>query len=346
MGVLDIDELDLTGMDIDSVGWRGEVIRKSFGGGRGAAARVGSVGGLHRWSLSSGLMPDDTRDLIGSDSRFEYYFSFFKEHTTGDQEVFMLEFRGKKYHAAFADVEVNFERFTDDLFGGGVEIVQRTLDGYVYNADGSLFWPTLDITGLVGWYPILSATDAREIADYSDSNNLLSCVSTPRPTKTTNGGINVIRWDGVDDKPFLSAANVTITHAFLVACATDASFAAFGGLLGGYAVTPLRSENSGTKFADFGYGSSFQYRKNGTDFADNNAQCSMSGVLAVLETEFTSATSLGTQIILGNSDAGTHFWKGDVAYMLLVNNTSLTAAQETQIRQFLAAECGGTITVI
>ena len=41
--------------------------------------------------------------LIDSVPRFEYYFEFFKAHTTGTTDIFIIEFRGKQYHASFVD---------------------------------------------------------------------------------------------------------------------------------------------------------------------------------------------------------------------------------------------------
>jgi hypothetical protein len=52
--------------------------------------------------------------------------------------AFILEFRGKNYHAKFADKTISMERFTDDLFGGGVEIKQHRISGFTYNDDGTI----------------------------------------------------------------------------------------------------------------------------------------------------------------------------------------------------------------
>lgn len=345
-GVFEFDELDMTGMNFDTVGWGGEVIRKSLGGGRGVSALVGNVGGLHRWALSAGVLPgdDDYGNLVDGTNRFDYYFDFFREHTTGDQEVFIIEWRNKKYHAAFTEPSIEFEVFTSDLFAGGVSVEQRTVEGSIYNDDGSLFWPALDITGVTGWYPVLAADASSDtVYDQSSYGRNLTC-SAPRPDRTTNGGVNVLRWNGTDDNPYLGSGSIAYTHAFIVGCATDAAFAAYRSLLGGGAADVLLSENTGTKFGDVGYGASFQYRKNGTDLADNNALCSMSGVLAILEAEFTSALTPG--VILGNDASSGSKWKGDVAHALFINNAALTSAQKTLIRQFLSVECGGTITVV
>jgi hypothetical protein len=136
------DEISLEGMDIDEVGWTGSRLRVSFGHGYGAFALTGNAAGLHRWKISSGgLLPDrDGADYLPIDgvSRFEYYYEFFIDHTTGAEEIFIIQWRGKKYHACFAEPTQSFEQFTSDLYNGGVEIRQRRVAGFLYNADGSM----------------------------------------------------------------------------------------------------------------------------------------------------------------------------------------------------------------
>jgi hypothetical protein len=136
------DEINLTGMQIDSVDWAGSVLRANFGHGYGAFARTGNAAGLHYWKLSDGgVLPDrTTADClpISGQSRFDYYYEFFKSHTTGTEEIFIIQWRGKKYHACFVDPKQSFERFTEDLFSGGVDIRQRRVAGFLYSSDGSI----------------------------------------------------------------------------------------------------------------------------------------------------------------------------------------------------------------
>jgi hypothetical protein len=136
------DEINLTGMDIDNVDWGGSRLQVSFGHGYGAFALTGNPAGLHHWKISdSGVLPDRAGTdygPIGSQSRFDYYYEFFKSHTTGAEEIFIIAWRGKKYHACFTDAKQSYERFTEDLFSGGVDIEQRRVAGFVYNADGSI----------------------------------------------------------------------------------------------------------------------------------------------------------------------------------------------------------------
>lgn len=139
------------GMDFDSVERGFPTLRADYGGGYQDAAIVAGTGGLHRWMLSSGCLPGDVDygSLIEGQPRFDYYFDFFKRHTTGEDDVFIIVFREKTYHVGFVETEISFEVFTIDLFAGGVEIEQRRVDGYSYNSDGSMIVLVLDEDGNV-----------------------------------------------------------------------------------------------------------------------------------------------------------------------------------------------------
>jgi hypothetical protein len=139
------DELNLEGLNVDNFKWRGDVLRANYGNGYGDSVLVGNAAGLHMWELSDGgVSPDRTTgDASGSEidsvSRFEYYWEFFKDHTTGTTEIFILEWRNKFWHASFAEPEIGAEQMTYDLFTiSGVKVRQRRVPGFVYDADGSI----------------------------------------------------------------------------------------------------------------------------------------------------------------------------------------------------------------
>lgn len=132
------------GLRIESIAWTGAVLRASFGSGYGAKALVGNASGLHRWSIhSGGIWWDGLDDMtIDGVSRFEYYWEFFKTHTTGEADIFIIEWRDRFYHASFADVEMSVEKFKNEtIYQGGFEIVQRRIAGGSYNPDGSVDLP-------------------------------------------------------------------------------------------------------------------------------------------------------------------------------------------------------------
>lgn len=128
-------------MDIDAVDWEDAVLEVDFGGGYQAGVNVGPLGGLHMWTLSSGCLPDDDDAAylpISAQSRFAYYFDFFKARKAEGNSTFIIEFRGLNYHAGFADPKISMERFTEDLFAGGVLIKQRRIEGESYESNGSI----------------------------------------------------------------------------------------------------------------------------------------------------------------------------------------------------------------
>jgi hypothetical protein len=139
------DTISLEGINVDSIDWDGPVLRANYGSGYGDSVLVGNAAGLLMWELSDGgVSPDRTTgDASGSEidsvSRFEYYWEFFKEHTTGTTEIFILEWRNKFWHASFADTRISAEQMTYDLFGiSGVKVRQRKVRGFTYNDDGSI----------------------------------------------------------------------------------------------------------------------------------------------------------------------------------------------------------------
>lgn len=138
-------EIDLTGMRLESVEWDGMALRANFGRGFGARALPNGTAGLHRWSLhSGGVWPDFTDHglTIDSVSRFEYYWEFFKTHTTGTTDVFIIEWRDQIYHASFVDTKISVDKFKNMLlYEGGVAIRQRRVAGVTYNDDGSIDEP-------------------------------------------------------------------------------------------------------------------------------------------------------------------------------------------------------------
>lgn len=338
--------LDLTGMNIDSVAWRGARLRADFGGGYGAFAVVDDAHGLHRWAISAGALPDNADHLIDGVSRFEYYYEFFKAHTTGAEEVFEIAWRGQTWHACFVEDEASFEAFTSDLYAGGVEIRQRKVAGYLYNADGSVstFVPS-DVSGLQAWYEVGNSVVSVPDLSVNDRDMI---GELPMPSITTNGGVPVMRWNGTDDNPLTNAASYSASHIWVVACATDAVFDATPsnrGLISGVTLGILTGVASDTKFYDMGYGANFAYKLNGTAYADNDAQAPMNGILGVVECKFPSTVGVdGLQIGLDRNFA-TRIWKGDWVLYLAYNNPSMSAADEYLIRRYAAA-VGGGISVI
>jgi hypothetical protein len=136
------EELDLTGINIDGYRWQPSVLKANYGDGYKDLAVVGDAAGLWRWSLHSDCLPDDPiYSPINGLARFDYYWDFFQRHTTGagvGGDVFIIEFRGKKWHAGFAENYISGDALTADLFNGDVEVEQRRVKGFTYSSDGSI----------------------------------------------------------------------------------------------------------------------------------------------------------------------------------------------------------------
>ena len=90
---------------------------------------------------SAGIWLDDL-DMLTIDgvSRFEYYWEFFKRHTTGDNDIFVIDWRERFWHASFVDPGISVSKFKNQLIyeSTGIKIMQRRVLGETYEADGSL----------------------------------------------------------------------------------------------------------------------------------------------------------------------------------------------------------------
>jgi hypothetical protein len=139
----DYEILDTTGMHIQSVAWRGEVLSANFGSGYEASAGVGVSSGLHRFRLSAQTLPDDERDecFIDDQTWFRYYYEFFQRHTTtGTRRQFFVVWDEKYWHVKFVEAEIGFEKFVRSLLysQGGLELTQIRVSGLTYETDGSI----------------------------------------------------------------------------------------------------------------------------------------------------------------------------------------------------------------
>lgn len=156
-------------MEIEPVRWDGEIIRHKFGSGYGIKTVVGDPAGVWGWVIASDALVDDAayNDQIDNKPSFQYYFDFIKDHTTGGRDVFIIDFRGRKYHASFADASIEGAMHTYDLFGlSGVRLEMRRVSGIHYRADGSIFYPT-EVPDIYSWH-IGSQCPAGSFADWED----------------------------------------------------------------------------------------------------------------------------------------------------------------------------------
>ncbi|MBV9214823.1 MAG: hypothetical protein JO053_01495 [Acidobacteria bacterium] len=145
-----IVELDLSGLEIESYSWQGDRLRVKYGGGYGDAAVVGPAHGLWGWTVVSDCLPDAAgyNNLVGGLPRMQYYQQFIRDHITGDTEIFIIDFRGKKFHASFVENSITGAMHSYDVFGmEGVQIEMRRIPGASYNSDGSIGTSGLTLGG-------------------------------------------------------------------------------------------------------------------------------------------------------------------------------------------------------
>lgn len=206
-----------------------------------------------------------------------------------------------------------------------------------------------NVSGLQAWYQVNASTNSASVPDLSvaQGGGTLTAAATA-PVRTTNGSVNVLRWDGSASKPLLGTPETVWTHLFMVASYTDATTdAVYRGLVGAQSVNLLISDGGnagvGTTFFDLSAG--LTYSLNGTGYASANMQIPINNTLGVIQYSGAGPYTMtgGIEIGLQQAIAG-RIWKGDVALMLLYNNGAMTSAQATQIRKWCGAVCGGIST--
>lgn len=347
----DYRELSLVGLEIDEVGWKGTRLRAEFGGGYGAfALPLGNSGGLHRWTLSSGALPDDDayQNLIEGVPRFQYYFDFFKDHTEGDEEIFMIEFRGKYYHAAFAEPEISAGMETIDLFTmDGVEIMQRKVSGIAYNADGSIRFPWMDFDAadLVTVHGLADGGDIETWDDhYRDVAEIGGTFIPGRfPTLQTNevNGYPIAQFDGSSSEMGIGfEPAVTLYDIFLVFKVRAATFANDCGIITDPVAGDdlLLGDSGTTKFTDLTL-TNYEYRKNGTLFADNNQQAPMNAY-GVVHLRFDDGIDFDQAMTIGVGDAGAGTNAAVDLARIIGYDAALTARQYESLTDALMTKYG------
>lgn len=307
------EELSLVGLEIGPVSWRGERLSADYGSGYGDEAATGAESGLWGWELSSEALPDaqDYGNMINGMTRFAYYTDFIRRHTTGETAIFRIEFRGKYYHASFVEPEWAGEMHTIDLFSmDGVAVKMRRVRGHAYDSDGAVLQPWAWITAdnNEGETEGVAAADDEAVLllfdNSGNSNDFSTAVGSTAPTLQTNeiNGYPVVRFDGSND--FLACATpVTLYDLFMVIKITDASFPDHGGVLQDAGVSDvLRGSNGTTKFHDLSL-TNYEYRKNGTLFADNDQQAPMAA-FKVIHLRFDDGIEFTVGATIGYSLAG------------------------------------------
>lgn len=181
--------------------------------------------------------------------------------------------------------------------------LEQPLDGFSY---------ILPKQNMLAWYEADSQRSNGDLFDLSLNSRHLVLPGTSAPVvqanvKNKRAGVY---FDGTKN-PLLYSGTVTPKHIYLVASFADPTFPDYQGLLtdsGSIAV--LVGNPSTNKFFDFGFGSSFSYKKSDVTYAENNQLAPASGNLAIIEVTHTVNFPL-TSIQIGLDRTFTaRKWKG------------------------------------
>jgi hypothetical protein len=302
MLLTDLDELELGAMEIEAIDFSVERLSAKFGAGYRADASVGAGHELWGWEITSDCLTDDDAysDLIDGVPSFEYYANFIRDHTIGgESNIFVIDFRGKKYTAAFADNDFAGVMHTYDLFGlSGVRLEYARVAGVMYDTDGSISQP---------WVLLLaeSFTDAEGTAetlwsDETTNNRDFTLSGGPTLRRNDVHDLAAVRFDGSND-----FGSITFTGTrrfydiFIVMKHRGATWGALNlKVLSDDTFTYLQGASGAANFTDLSL-ANYEYRKNGTLLADNGA--SPMNRFAVLHLRFTSGRSFANAIGIAKS---------------------------------------------
>ena len=339
----DFDELDLTGLEIEPVKLDVERLTAKFGAGYRRSAAVGPTSGLWGWELASGALPDDEDygNLIDGVPRFEYYETFFRDHTVGDAgDIFQIDFRGKKYHAAFASNSISGNMHTYDVFDlSGVALEMARSEGIAYADDGSILrpWAWLAGRGVTGLAD--GANVSPTLADTSGSGHDFTThgISTARPTYQTNevNSLPIVQFLQNNASRDVSSSPVTLYDVFFVMKVRDATFDANQNemLADGGTTDLLKGSSTRTYWANLSL-SNYEYRKNGTLYVASNQQAPMQAY-GVVHLRFTAGVSFVDAVqICAGTNGNNHGCPVDLGEALFFDR-SLSSAEYDRVTRML-----------
>lgn len=345
--IYDFDELSLEGLEIGAISLTAERLSCDFGSGYGASAVVGHSSGLWEWTIESDCLPDDDsyNNLIGGLPRFDYYKQFYLDHTLGNQDVFEIDFRNRKYHASFVENSISGEMLTYDVFSlAGVKLRQRRVPGIYYRSDGSVFHPEELVDSFWGWYTgEYFEIDVRSLYSVASTHDLNINGNVTNSGGTQNGYETMSFNAGATNTGYLNHASTPILYnAFFVMKVREATFSNYAGILTGdtaaSSVAMASGDSGTTKFYDHALG--VTYRKNGVAYASANMQAPINvhGVC-----HFRAAAGIGLiNVQIGKDrDFAGRFAEMDVGEIILCN-TLLSTTDAADLEQYLIGKWGIT----
>lgn len=337
------DELSLVGMEIDDLGWTGNRLRANFGDGYGASAVNGNANGLHRWAISSQALPDDADygDLIAGVPRFQYYWDFFKDHTTGANDVFLIEWRGRKYFAEFVDNTISPEMHTIDLFGAGVEIRQRRVTGFYEGTDGSAFDPSYHTASMYAWFDETSPNyGGAEFTDISGNSRHFDINGDVITGGATQNGLATAKFNSAGANGYINlVTSATFYDVFMVLKVREATFSTYQGVLSASATDVAMVGNNGdTKLLNLTHGAGYTFYKNSTLLTEATQNMPMNTFGMIHGRWPAGITLLNPQIGKDRADAA-RMLKADIGEIVLFS-TAISAEVAADMRGWLLHKWG------
>lgn len=350
----DYEEINMTYLNVDHVTSRRSILSANYGDGYKDTTRVGAPGGVKTFTVSAGVWPDsEDQPMIGTQTIFDYYWSFFEERLDNANEPFVLEWRGRKWLVEFAEPEHGVEVHTADLFTpDGIELTMRRVVGLIHCLDGSVFDPSLIESSF--WGRFRNAQNFPSALGFPWSNpweNEIDPLNYSLEAGSTDvtvvpnalGDHDAIRLSATTNDGFLYCPNASgpapgIYEAFFVMKQREATFSNLAGILSADATVAGLVGSTGTpKFFDLGEGDDYEYKKNNVSYANSDMQAPMNE-FGVVNVRFLNGKALNLLQIGKDRDFSGRFGKTDYLEIWLIKNAPLDELDSEAASRWLMRE--------
>lgn len=321
-------------------------LTKNYGGGFKSSVLIGKSHGLRKWQMRADLISDFSTEWTVTDTEFgtvsgyEYLWKFFQRFWTNGAKPFYIRFTDKTFLAGFTEPVLSQEIFTQKLFAGEIVLEQRKVAGTWFDSsDGSTFEPMLEqiLPKIYLNADTLSGATNSDVVEIIDANNQSFECSGTYPKLQVKNGKKVIRFNA-SSNPLLCDLAINAKHIFILASYDSSPFDAYRGLLSDSTSVDCLAGGSGTNaFFNNSIGASYEYRKNGVIFAENNQQIEAGNKLFVISVKKTDGFPFNDIQIGMQKTLTARKWRGDVRKVLIYDQI-LPSALELRAIEWLKYE--------
>lgn len=309
-------------------------------------ALYGSSTGTRNWNFSfktltgGGYNPSIDLDGVAMASAIYLQDLFVRSKNSGLPFVVQSPVNDQYYLAEFSDSSLTLDRALVKLFSSGVNFRQVRLPNV------SVFEPSA-ISQISDWAktPITGATDNTTLPSSVWPNEVGTDLATGAATYQTSelGSHAIVRLDQSGAAQKIASTSTVFYEAYLLMKVREGTFSDNVGIISNNHATSgspaLLGQSGETKFFDLGFGSGYEYRKNGVLFAENNQQAPMNE-FAVVHVRRTGGWTMADGVVFGVDRLGTFAGRKaniDIAEIIIASEL-LPFSVGLEVTEYLASK--------